>query len=398
MHMQRMQYANWGLGEFLRASRAVITGRIAAGPEPQRLASQLRQLVRAFGVYPVNAGRTAIFLALRVMREVAPSRNRVIVPAYICPGVTSAVQRADLVCVPAAIGGDLNIDPRAVESLLDDKTLAVIVPHMYGCPADIEAIEQACASASVFVIDDAAQIVGIKCGPRVLGGCGDIGIHSFAQSKAIVTGVRGSGGMLMVNNPVFDGRVKALWDELPQAQGRLVQLAFFIGNYLVSSRYGMLKYYIARFATKFARWAASDAYFEPARMSNLDASIAAAQLHRLERLRQEKVRVAALYAKFLLGIEGVSFPQFAPGRFLTRVMVGLPANVDVEAVRRSLGRAGIFTRPGYPALASTVESTRKSIQWAQRLIELPSRVNMTEADVREVCQALRESLQLGIDE
>jgi len=90
---------------------------------------------------------------------------------------------------------------------------------MYGCPARIDEIERMAASAGAFVIDDAAQIVGIESNGRVLGGCGDIGIQSFAQSKSVVTGVRGSGGALLVNNQQLEAPVRALYAKLRPARG-----------------------------------------------------------------------------------------------------------------------------------------------------------------------------------
>src|SRR5690606_37180151 len=140
------------------------------------------------------------------------------------------------------------------------------------------------ARAGGFVVDDAAQTVGIESGGRVLGGCGDVGIQSFAQSKSLVTGGRGSGGIFFVNNPRLEAAAKAICSALPPSRGRLAQFAYFIWQYLLSPHMGPLQYYAARAANKLAQWAAGDDYFEPGRMSNLEAAIAEQQLQRLTRL------------------------------------------------------------------------------------------------------------------
>src|SRR5262245_6824548 len=94
--MQRFQYAAWGLGELGRAGVAIATGRVASGPEPERIAARLAAVTGVHRAWAVNAGRTAIWLALLAMHKLNPARHRVVVPAYICPGVTHAVERAGL--------------------------------------------------------------------------------------------------------------------------------------------------------------------------------------------------------------------------------------------------------------------------------------------------------------
>src|SRR5262249_9755038 len=139
--MQRLQYAAWGPGELMSAVAAIVSGRVRSGPEPARIAARLGALTGAHNTFALNAGRTAIWLALLAMRKLAPARRQVIVPAYICPGVTHAVERAGLSWTIADVGDDLNLDPAALRKTLDDRTLAVIVPHMYGCPARVGDIE-----------------------------------------------------------------------------------------------------------------------------------------------------------------------------------------------------------------------------------------------------------------
>src|SRR5262245_28941956 len=105
--MHHNQYAAWGIAELMGAAGAIATGRVRSGPEPERLAARLAAIGRVRVALPVNAGRTAIWLALVAMRRLVPGRSRVIVPAYICPGVTHAVERAGLTWTIADVGDDL---------------------------------------------------------------------------------------------------------------------------------------------------------------------------------------------------------------------------------------------------------------------------------------------------
>jgi dTDP-4-amino-4,6-dideoxygalactose transaminase len=372
----------------MSAAAAIATGRISSGPCPERIAAQLGALTGVHSAWPVNAGRTAIWLALLAMRKLAPAKNRVIVPAYLCPGVTDAVERAGLSWTLADIGDDLNADPAAIRAVLDDRTLAVIVPHMYGCPARVAEIEGMCRSAGVFMIDDAAQVVGVEHGGRMLGSFGDAGILSFAQSKTIVTGIRGSGGVLLVSNRSLDEAVRETYARLPRARGRLAQLAYFLCADLVLPRLGPPGYYLGRMAEALAPTTERRDYYAPARMSNLDAAIALRQATRLPALRGAKISLAGLFAGELRRIEGVRFPQYAPGRYLTRFMLAAPDGVDVGRLRTDLRGAGVQTRPCYRALALAGHSPANAEGWSRRLVEVPGRITMSVREVREVCDAL----------
>ena len=390
--MQRLQYAAWGPAELKSAVAAIVTGRASAGPAPTRLAERLGALIKAHGAYALNAGRTAIWLALVAMRKLAPARKHVVVPAYICPGVTHAVERAGLEWTVADVGDDLNVEPAAVRNALDDRTLAVIVPHMYGCPARIGEIEGICRAAGVFMIDDAAQVVGVEHDGRVLGSFGDAGILSFAQSKSVVTGVRGSGGMLLVNTPALDHPVREAYEQLSTPRGRVAQFGYFLSNYLTLPHLGPLGRHVSGWMYYLPPLRAGRDFFVPARMSNLDAAIALRQMTHLSARCAAKIRLAGLFARELRGVEGVRFPQYSAGRYLTRFMVAVADDVNIDNLRADLRRAGVESRPGYRALTLSDCNSANAQAWSGRLVELPSRTTMADRDVRVVCRALGEAL------
>ena len=95
--------------------------------------------------------------------------------------------------------------------MMSDDVLAVIVARVYGLPADVEVIESTCAALVAHFSSTMLRThSGIHHGGRMLGTFGDAGLFSFAQGKVISTGVRGSGGMLLVSNsathaPGFSG-------------------------------------------------------------------------------------------------------------------------------------------------------------------------------------------------
>ena len=95
----------------------------------------------------------------------------------------------------ADIGEELNITAKTVEAVLTDKTTAIIVPHLFGNPADIDAIIDLARPKNIRVIDDAAQALGATIDGRPVGSFGNAGILSFGSEKVC----SGLGGGVIVS-------------------------------------------------------------------------------------------------------------------------------------------------------------------------------------------------------
>lgn len=90
------------------------------------------------------------------------------------------------------------IDPKSFEKLITPRTKAIIVVHLFGGAADMDAILEIAAKHNIRVIEDAAQAPGVKYKGRPVGCLGDIGGYSLNYHKHIHTG---EGGMLATNDP-----------------------------------------------------------------------------------------------------------------------------------------------------------------------------------------------------
>lgn len=388
MKRYRIRYADWSAAEYVAALGCVLGGRVARGPNPERLAAHFAQLYAPSRAHPVNYAHAALAIALDLFQARRPGRTEVVVPAYICPSVVQAIEAAGLTAIPAAIGADLNMTPAGLQAALGADTLAVVAPHMFGCPCAIVDIERICREAGVFLVDDAAQVVGESAAGRLLGTYGDVGLVSFAQSKAVVTGVRGSGGVLLVNNRELDEDARAACERLPAPSGRVGALLHFLWHYQWLPVTGHSGYYLSRIAARFGLRARSHA--GAARISNLDAGIALAQLARLGQLRAAKIAAAQAYQAALATIPGVAFPQYAPGRYLSRVMVSLPPQVDLETLRRDLARRGVDTRLGY--LQPVRPDGPDQAAPARRLLGLPFGAHLSCSQINNICSILSAAL------
>jgi dTDP-4-amino-4,6-dideoxygalactose transaminase len=130
-----------------------------------------------------------------------------------------------------------------------------------------------------------------------------------------------------------------------------------------------------------------------ARISNLDAGVALVQLRRLATIQKAKIEVAEMFQRELEGNRLIGFPQYAPGRYLARIMLLLPEKMDIAAVRSFLTIRGIGTRLGYPMSFAAAHTTRNAEAWSRRLLGIPCGVGIGEADVKRICLALNEALR-----
>jgi dTDP-4-amino-4,6-dideoxygalactose transaminase len=186
-------------GAIYRAMVSALAGRnVLDGPAIDLLR---RLLIERFDVKDVRlcgSGTAALEIALGAC-GVRPG-DEVIVPAFCCAGVLRPIIALGALPVLADSGPELNVTAANVDAALTRKTRAVIVPHLFGNPADIGAIVELAREKKIRVIDDAAQAVGATVGGRAVGTFGDFGILSFGVEK-VVFGL--GGGALLCNHEEF---------------------------------------------------------------------------------------------------------------------------------------------------------------------------------------------------
>lgn len=147
-------------------------------------------------VVACTSGTTALELALRAA-GIGPG-DEVIVPPYTFIATATSVITANAVPVFADIQPDtLNIDPRAVEAAITPRTAAVIVVHLGGMPADMNALRDVAGRHGIDIIEDCAQAHGAEYQGKRVGSLGNAGCFSFQSSKNITAG---EGGAVATND------------------------------------------------------------------------------------------------------------------------------------------------------------------------------------------------------
>ena len=172
--------------------RVMRSGMLAQGPEVAAFEDEFSKLVDGVHCVAVNSGTSALHLALIAM-GIGPG-DEVLVPSF------TFAASANAVCLAGATPIFVDIDARtfcmdafAAADAVTPRTRAVMPVHLYGHPADMDAVGALAAKHDLLVIEDAAQAVAATHGDKPVGAFGVTGCFSFYPTKNMTSG---EGGMV----------------------------------------------------------------------------------------------------------------------------------------------------------------------------------------------------------
>ena len=155
----------------------------------------------------VGNGLEALHLILRAYN--IGEGDEVIVPSNTYIATWLAATHAGATPVPVEPNEwTYNINPALVETAITSRTKAIMAVHLYGQPADMDAINTIANKYNIKVIEDAAQSQGALYRGRRAGGLGDAAGHSFYPGKNL--GALGDGGAVTTNDPDLADRLRML--------------------------------------------------------------------------------------------------------------------------------------------------------------------------------------------
>lgn len=155
----------------------------------------------------VANGLDAIHLTLRAM-GIGPG-DEVIVPSNTFIATWLAVSHCGARPVPVEpIAGTHNLDPARIESAITSRTRVIIVVHLYGQPADLNAIKEIAERHGLKLIEDAAQAHGARYRGQTIGAHGDAITWSFYPGKNL--GALGDGGAVTTSDAALADKIRLL--------------------------------------------------------------------------------------------------------------------------------------------------------------------------------------------
>lgn len=145
----------------------------------------------------VSSGTDALLISL-MNEEIGPG-DEVITSPYTFFATAGSIARTGARPVFVDIDPEtFNLDPHQVEARITEQTKAIMVVHLYGLMADMDALMEIAERHNVLVIEDAAQAIGSEYKGRRAGSIGAYGCFSFFPSKNL--GGAGDGGMVVTQD------------------------------------------------------------------------------------------------------------------------------------------------------------------------------------------------------
>ncbi len=288
--------------------------------------------------------------------------DEVIVADFSWVATAYAVAYTGATCVFVDVDPDTwTIDPECIKKAITKKTKAIMLVHTFGHPAEMDEIMHIAKEYGLFVIEDAAPAVGAEYHGKLVGGFGDVSCFSFQGGKMTVSG---EGGMLLTDNEaVYEKAI--LFANMGRTDSKAVFWSDFLGFEYV--------------------------------MSNLTASLALAQLERVNELMDKKRQIFSWYFDRLKEVEGVKIVPEKPGcrsnYCYPSILLEDSVTVPRDEVLTGLKLQNIHARPTFPQMSRFPALEQRyenpvSRRVEERGISLPSAANLEEEDIDFVCKNL----------
>ncbi len=309
----------------------------------------------------VGSGLDALVLALRAY-GIGPG-DEVITAANTFIATVLAISAVG--AQPVLVDADprtYNLDPHAVAAALTSRTRAILPVHLYGQPAEMDAILELAHRHNLVVIEDAAQAHGARYHGRRAGGLGHAAGFSFYPGKNL--GAYGDGGAVTTNDAAIAEKIR------------------YLRNYGQRVKYQ----HVVRGTNS--------------RLDTLQAAILRVKLRRLEEWNAARRRHAVAYAQRLAGVP-IQLPQTQPG--VEHVFHLFVVQIERrDQVQQWLAERGIATGIHYPVPIHLQEAYRDlgyakgsfpvTEAAAERLLSLPMYAELTPEQIAAVAEALAEAV------
>ncbi len=325
----------------------------------------------------VSNGTLALQIALRVI-ELEPG-DEVIMPSFTIISCALGVLYND--AIPVLVDCDpvtWCIDVSQIEEKITDRTRAIMPVHIYGHPVDMDRVHELAKTYDLSVIEDAAEAHGAEYLTNRgredeswvrAGSLGDLSTFSFYANKLITTG---EGGMVLTDDPSLADHLRNLRNLSYRADRRF--------------------------------WHTELGY--NFRMTNMQAAVGVGQVERIEEIVERKRWMGTSYAERLSGIAGLKLPAEQPWArhvyWMYAIELEQDTGLDATQFAQKLQERDVQTRPFFvgmhdqPVLRDRGLFEGEEYPVTDRIsrqgLYLPSGMALTESQLDQVCESVREVL------
>lgn len=305
-------------------------------------------------------GTDALYLALTALK-VQPG-DEVITTAHSWISTAAMITRAGATIVFCDTDGEtFTIDPAAIEAAITPRTVGIIPVHLYGQPADMDAIMAIADRHRLWVVEDCAQAHLARYKSRPVGSFGVAATYSFYPGKNL--GAMGDAGAVVTNDHALADRIAML-----ARHGGLTKHQHQIEG--INSR-----------------------------LDGLQAAILSAKLPHLPAWTRARQDAARVYDSGLNQIEGVMVPEVAAHRSHVYHLYtikhphrdALAAHLNANGVQTAVNYpTALPFLPAYSRFAHRAEQFPNAHDNQSRILSLPMFAEITQTQQEEVIRLVRE--------
>ena len=345
------------------------SGRLALGPRLPQFEAALSARLSGLPVSAVSSGTAGLHLAVRAA-GIEAGDEVVTTPFSFVASANCLLYEGARPVFCDIDPRTLNIDPEAAAAALGERTTGLLPVHIFGYPADMPALERLAAEHGLWVVEDSCEALGAQHADGTpVGARGNPAVFAFYPNKQVTTG---EGGAVVCPERRLNQRVDS-----ERNQGRAPDMG----------------------------WLDHDRLGFNYRLDELSCALGIAQLARLDELLSARAHVASLYAEALADVDGLDLPcrdEDGDRRSWFVYVVQLPAEVDRDAAVPAMRERGVDTKPYLPAI-HLMSFYRELLghrdgefpvceEVARRSLALPFFSDLTEGEVEQVADALRDVL------
>ena len=305
-------------------------------------------------------GTDALYLAMAALK--VQSGDEVITTAHSWISTSAMITHAGASVVFCDTDSStFTIDPKAIEAAITPRTVGIIPVHLYGQPADMDAIMAIARKHKLWVIEDCAQAHLARYKGQQIGTFGDAATYSFYPGKNL--GAMGDAGAVVTNDDALAEHMTML-----ARHGGLVKHQHHIEG--INSR-----------------------------LDSIQAAILSAKLPHLQDWTKARQEAAEIYDAGLNQIEDVIVPQVAPDRSHVYHLYTIK-HPRRDALAAHLNTNGVQTAINYPTalpflaayqrLGHRPEQFPNAHDAQSRILSLPMYAEITADQQRMVIDLVRE--------
>lgn len=355
------------------------SGWLGTGPKVAEFERRFGRYVGAEHAVAVNSCTAALHLSM--LAAGVGAGDEVITTAMTFVATANAILHTG--ARPVLVDCDRRtglIDPAAVARAVTPRTRAILPVHLYGRPCDMDAITEIADRHDLLVIEDAAHAIEARYHGRKVGTIGDLTCFSFYVTKNITTG---EGGMVTTNDPELADRIK------------------------IYALHGLSRDAWRRYSDEGYRHYTAVVPGFKYNMMDLQAAIG---LHQLPRIEAWHARRREIWRRYDRAFAGLPIGRPAPeadgtrhARHLYTLRVdpdecGIDRDTFMQRLHdRKIGAGvhylGVHLHPAYRERLGCEPEDFPNATWlSERTVSIPLSARLTDEDVADVVEAVRDSL------